>query len=497
MDRTWNGPRGGVPVADRGSDPAVASRPTRLIPFVLACALLADRATVDISTGGHGVLSLLIIVAPLAAVATIARYGKKRSLGFLANPVFLLFVLPYIVLTGLLPVLGVMFNGYPERTLISSTDATTALSFLVLGAALSSTNSISWSRWVFFAIVLELAYAAGQAIYLSKGPGWELFAPFGQWDLSLAIRSGLLSVQGRGSGLYANPNELGLWAGFVAVLAWTVLPPRLKGIGTMLAVVTLLLSQSRGATVALAAALVVGVWLAFLGRRLISRGAAKAILSLGIAGGLAGAAALIVVPASALLERFGAIFSVLTQGPQADPNLAGRVGFWTAVVALNSVYPWGTMGPPELILGTAVDSMWFRTFAQGSVPYVASLALVIVASLFVGESRHRHTLRLLSVVVVVAGVAEDPVKYPVMALFWVVLGAALQSSVASRVAERRARVAPSASGRHGPWRGPVPTYSPRDTPVPSGRTGSTRRPMRTTDSDPGSPGRSATRSSGP
>ena len=158
--------------------PRPASRSTLLIPFVLACAVIADRAQLSVSTGGRGALPLLAFVAPLVAILTALRYGRERSLGFLSHPIFLLGVLPYLALTLILPMLGIIFYGYPERTLLNVTGATTAVSFLVVGAALADGKPGAWTRWLVAAIVIQFAYALGQAIYQAHGPGWELFAPF-------------------------------------------------------------------------------------------------------------------------------------------------------------------------------------------------------------------------------------------------------------------------------------------------------------------------------
>ena len=140
-------------------------------------------------------LALLVVIAPIVAAIAVARHGFARSFGFTGHPAFVIGVLPYLVLTALLPVLGVMLTGYPEPTLLSVTAATTAVSFLVLGALWSSSEedgrrgsdaradgpSISgehpWSRWLLAAIALQLVYAAGQAVYLSKGPGSQAVHP--------------------------------------------------------------------------------------------------------------------------------------------------------------------------------------------------------------------------------------------------------------------------------------------------------------------------------
>ncbi len=45
-------------------------------------------------------------------------------------------------------------------------------------------------------------------------------------------------ITARSTGLYVNPNELGLWAA-IAIMAWLLLSPRLRGIGLAMAVLTL------------------------------------------------------------------------------------------------------------------------------------------------------------------------------------------------------------------------------------------------------------------
>jgi len=425
--------------------PTTATRSTLLIPFVLACAVIADRAQLGLSTGGRGALPLLVFAAPLGAILAVAAYGPERSLRFLAHPIFVVGVLPYVALSAILPVLGVIFFGFPERTLLSASDATTAIAFLAIGAALSTRDERSWTPWLFGAIVVQFAYSVGQAVYQARGPGWELFAPFHSWDLSLQGLSGIL-VQGRASGLYFNPNELGLWAGMAAVLAWVMLPPRLRFVAITMTVLTLLLSQSRGAIVAMACALGAGVVLSVARGRVSITSGTRGILTIGIVGLLVGAAALLIGLPDAAVERFGSLIAVLTQGPMADANLAGRLDYWSAVTALNSLYPLGTWGPPELLLGTAVDSSWFAAFAQGSVPYAAALGLLLISALSVGRFRYAQALRMIAVLVAVAGLTQTPFGYPSIALFWVLLGAGLQSSATARATARRSMRRPTEIG---------------------------------------------------
>jgi hypothetical protein len=422
-------------------DPARAapvSRPglTLVIAFVIASAVVADRALIGVSTGGRGALALLTFVAPAVAILVVARYGATRTLGFLGSPVFVFAVAPYLVLTFVLPVIGIMFHHYPVRTLIDVSDATTAFSFLVLGAALADTEVGQWRPWIALAIVIQVVYALGQVVYLARGPGWELFGPFHDWDLSLQAFYGTF-IQARGIGLYVNPNELGLWAGVAAILAWAILTPRMRIVGVMLALLTLLVSQSRGAFVALVAAAAVGAVLGvFRGRAGIS-GVARAASSIGLAVTVAVIVVVAIEPTSGLIDRFGALLAVLVEGPRGDANLAARVDFWASVLDLNVLYPWGTWGSPELLLGTPIDSVWFRVFAQGSVFYLAALVLLLIAPFGLRSTRFGGALTLLAVLLAVAGLTQIPFSYPVALLYWALLGAALQSSVTDQAARRR------------------------------------------------------------
>jgi hypothetical protein len=407
---------------------------TLLVVFVLGCAVFGDRVQIKLATGGRGALPLLDFVVPVVAGLTVLRYGRVRCLAFMAHPAFVVLILPYLVFTALFPILGVMFTGYPERTLLSIAVGTSALSFMILGSALSRSGNRIWSRWLLLAIALQLVYSLGQTAFLSGGFGAELFAPFHAWDLSLADIATF--VQSRSTGLYLNPNELGLFACFAVILALTLMKGRLRVLGVMLAILILLLSESRGAGVALAAALLVGVVVAVV-RGQVDASGVRAAVSIVIAGAIAIVAGVAVAPQGPLGDRFGSLFAVLAQGPQADVNLSGRLDYWAAAIELNAKYPWGTFGPPEFLLGTALDSSWFSGFAQGSIPYVLAIALLLIAPFFISDSRHRLALWLVTVLVGVAAITQTPLNYPVIVVFWVLLGACLESSLATRASLHR------------------------------------------------------------
>ena len=193
----------------------------------------------------------------------------------------------------------------------------------------------------------------------------------------------------------------------------------------------------------------------------VSGTALKSTIRVVAAGLVVGGAALLIAPQGSLLARFTSLVNIGSRGLESDPNLAGRLDYWAEVTILNARYPFGTFGSPEVLLGTAVDSSWFRAFAQGSVLYAGALALLIAIAFLVPRSPHRQALRLLTVLVAVAGVTQTPMNYPVIVLFWALLGAELQSA---EVARRLAQLAPTA-------REPSAIRPPGARPAPAGPPG--------------------------
>ena len=318
-----------------------------LIGFTILCAILDDRLVVAAGGAAGGELSLVPLMAVVVAAIAVARRGS-RTLWFCAAPIFLIGVLPYVALTIVLPIAGVVLTGFPDRTMLTMLSGISAFSFMVIGAALSTEPDRSWTRWLLFGITLQLAYAIGQAASLGGGLAAEVFAPFHAWDLSLVDIETF--VQARSTGLYLNPNELGFWAALATVLSLTVLRGRARYAGVILALATLILAESRGSIVALAAAAVLGLGLAWR-RGGLGWPAVRAIL---LGAGLLLVLVVVVFalrPSETGATRLLALLDVVTQGPEADPNLRGRIDFWRSVLDYLDTQPFGSLGSPELAIG--------------------------------------------------------------------------------------------------------------------------------------------------
>ncbi len=414
---------------NRGTGPVSIGRTgtNTLIGFVVLCAVFNSRFEVPFPGYSAGI-TLATILAPLVAIATVARAGTSRALGFLHNSAFVFMVGPFLALMFVLPWLGVFFNGYEVTSLYLLTNVTTWVSFLIIGAAVSGAGLRTWSFWLAVAIGLQFLYALAQAVWLGGGPLADVLTPLIEWDMAV---TGDDIVLGRSRGLYTNPNVLGFWAAMATMLALTLVSPAVRPIAFVLAMATLVLSQSRGATAALLVVGAVGaVGTLVMGK--ISRSQLRALAWVSLLLVILAPVVITVLPTQSF-DRFGALADVVSQGADADQNLAGRVDFWVAATDLSRQYPLGTWGPAELTLDTAIDSDWFSAFARGSIVLVFAQLLLLLAPVGVGSYPGRYALWLIAMVIAIAGITQTPMAYPPVFLYWVLLGSGLQWAVDHRL----------------------------------------------------------------
>jgi hypothetical protein len=392
---------------------------------IVLVAVLSQRFLISVDTGGRGEVSALTLATLcLGAMSLFGRSGVPRRIDWGR---LLVFWGPYWACVGLLPLFAVLFQSYPTRVLFSSvTDALFPMAIVATGAKMSCylrepTRALAAALAP--AVFLVLGYAACQAAYSAGVLDAGLWAPLAAWDRSVA--DALRVVQGsRPSGPYVNPNILGTWGALAFVLSATLMRGRLGRTLTMgAALLTVFLSQSRGSLLALVAG--AAVLMLMKGEAGVDRtGRVRATvvvvavtvaawIGVGLAGGnLAGA------------SRFLEGFVSLLPGSAPDPAVAGRFDFWSHAVTLNAMYPLGTFGPPEALLGTAVDNDWIRLFLQASMAGVVAAGVMLIGgTIFADRSRLcGRALTASSVVVALSALSETPLGYPPIALYWVVVG---------------------------------------------------------------------------
>jgi hypothetical protein len=144
-------------------------------------------------------------------------------------------------------------------------------------------------------------------------------------------------------------------------------------------------------------------------------------------------------------------------GRGTDEGLSGRVDLWAASLLLLDTRPFGSLGPPEMLLGSAIDSGWIRALVQGSVPYLAALALMLATGFLLrAPSTDGLRLQSLSLLIALAAVSQLPLAYPPTILYWLVVG-----TVLARLSLARVQAAPAALlSRRAASTEPIPTPSP-------------------------------------
>jgi O-antigen ligase len=220
----------------------------------------------------------------------------------------------------------------------------------------------------------------------------------------------------------------------VVVLGIYLAPGRARFLIIGSGALSVLLSQSRGATfallIALAIALTRGARPGNHGRGRIA-GALMVVVVLGIGlGGVLIAAG--IFDAAVFVGLYLGLAAALGGGD--DPGLTGRINLWGAALDLVESRPFGTLGPPEFILGAAVDNGWVRAFVQGGIPFAAALGLMMLP----GFTRPLSTavdgerLRTLSILLALTAISQTPLSYPPALLYWFVVGAVLAQHHAQR-----------------------------------------------------------------
>lgn len=324
--------------------------------------------------------------------------------------------------------LAAPLNGFPLHTVIG---AATPLAIALFGLA----GSIVWrndlvapaTRVRALMVIAWVQFAVGvmQGLW---NTGILRLVPFGWlnvWDATVMNSYGVEHYSGRGFGLYLNPNPYSLLGGLLLVLAlrlplsrrdrmWLALPS--AGI--------VFLGASRGVIVAL-----VLVALPYVLVRVRALGLRKSLVGIG-AVIVAAATFHFVMSATSgelyarFIGRWMSVPALLTRGPSMDPNAIGRLDAWEKAIRYWLGHPLGTLGPPQMAVGTFMDNDAVALLVQGGIVLIAAYAGTLVDSV---RERNRLAIGPAAVpmvgMLVLAGVSQNAVAFmPSIALVWSVLG---------------------------------------------------------------------------
>lgn len=408
-----------------------------LLGTTFAYVLFEERFTIGVSTGGRGALQPFDFFVPLVGIFMFLGAGGISGPRLLHFDPRGLFWIPYLGLTTALPILGVFIASEAPRTMYTSIHGVIAISLMLFGAwgafTLPSVRKLA-QYYVWFAIIFEFVIALVD--YLNKTGMYPtaLGKFLLQWNFeSEGALSEFTIITWRSVGTFINPNDLGFWSVVAFWISALLLRGMFRFTGIIGALLTEVLSQSRGSLISLLATF--GVWLVYValsrdGRLTKARDATYLsaivlVLIIGWSGGLLSQSnGVSVSDKFNVVDRFERGLDVLTEGAGADSNASARVNAWHLAMAYYSNHPLGTWVSPRLKFHLYIDNEYVRTLMQGSVPYLFALLLIIACSLrrITRPAAVPRLTAMIAVTAAVNGMSAYPFEYSAMGLFWVLLG---------------------------------------------------------------------------
>lgn len=265
------------------------------------------------------------------------------------------------------------------------------------------------------AIMYNAYYSLGYS-----GP-FGIFSNISNFLNETASEKGGLVIYGRPSGFFENPNAFGFFSAsaFFFFLIQRANANMTNRAGLALAILCVLLSTSRGSIIAVTA----GLLAMLLSRVLYGRGGS--ILN----GRNLFISIMLLSPAIYWLEnvfgldRIGEIAKIgSTSGPE---NLLLRQSYWSDVLSYVSGNPFGTIAPPQLVLGVPTDNQYIDFLAWGGVILLSVFIIYILFMLFLLWVRAKYASPAslgLFVCMVINCISIAVLNGPGAFVFWLGLG---------------------------------------------------------------------------
>lgn len=416
-----------------------------VVLLALAQSIFAERLIVHLATGGRGVIMISSLLDPWLTLALVVLPFFSDLRKALWTPTFAKYWMPFLGLTFILPVFGVMFMNYPFRTIYASWNAIIPFTFLIIGCAggmYSQGAEKTLKRYLLFAVFAQMGLAAIQAMgqfeYL---PGF--LRTIYDWDFQFKVLNLPDNViLGRSTGFYLNPNSLGIWALLAFWTSFLLLDGKQKVIGAAGSFITILLCQSRGTMAAfLGSSTVYGlVWMLMRANREERlRGTLVLVVGLmpllfftipGVADSLLSPLQNVPVVGRAI-KSYTSGAKVVTEGAAADANFKGRTEYWVTAGEYLAEHPFGSLGSPELMIGVPPDNQYVAVAEQGSFYYFIALMLVFIRGVMLMNSPqvHARLLAVTSLALMINGISAVPFAYPAAFMYWLLVGVYLARQI--------------------------------------------------------------------
>jgi hypothetical protein len=357
----------------------------------------------------------------------------------------LLGLLPYLGLSVLLPLLGVL-GGWSPSFAIPGLRHLQWVSFAWIGYALCRQyGMLPLGRSTLIIFTLSGILHAAHALIQLLVPLGVLPSDWLVLDQTFASRFAVTwFFYPRTTGLLVNPNSYGLF-GMVLLLIWgACLLARVRlgrGLSAFLVLSGLwamLTSASRTAIVGLTAGAFL-LWAAVLLKGVATRdrkdvaqavGLLLKVVSVLIAGFTL--TALLLPPH--LFQRLAMLTEIITAGAEVDPNAVGRFDLWaSALQAYEERYVAGTWVPAGYALASPIDSYYVTLLVQGTAIYLMAFLVWLFVLLMRGWQMTQATVPVVAAIglatiglnasVAATSLTLSPLLEPqVLTPFWLLTG---------------------------------------------------------------------------
>lgn len=256
---------------------------------------------------------------------------------------------------SLISILGIYLSGNPFHAVQVSVYFVTPVLFFLLGYN-SSPNHVRRILILILSIVFIFTV-------MERLEFWLGFNIFSLTDFSTQIKSAAIADSsdpsfGRATGIFINPNQLGFFAGCIMFSIFTLSPRQFRGRLLLLlsTAIIIFLSGSRGSIFAFLLASMIYIFLA-----------RSAWVSIGIL-----VTGLLLYVIYFYLSSYGSfsidafMYRLLFDSGIEGHSMSGRSLYWSNVLDRVNIFI-GTLEPPELVLGHAIDSYYMRLVAQAGI----------------------------------------------------------------------------------------------------------------------------------
>jgi hypothetical protein len=364
-------------------------------------------------------------------------------------------MVPFVALSALLPLVGVLGGGWPASYAVVGFRQFQWVSLVPMVFVLCRDYGVEKTvRAVVVTLVLSgVVHAAYGLAQFGHGCGLlsSVWVLPDRWYSAMSGK--YLFFYARTTGLLTNPNSWGVYA---AVLLGVVLAFRPQGftlvsfrMHTAVIIVVLLglsMSGSRSALLGCFALLLSLLIMSSAAPRL-AIGGAPAYLLVGLL--VVAMLPLLrdVLPVD-IVQRFGRLAGIFSEGSHTDATAAARVHEWKRLWASYvTQYPLGTLVPSGYALKSAVDSFYVATAIQGTPLFTVTWLIFLLSAaqagfqVYLGSALYAARgvgllLVFTSAVFAGAGLGMTPMLEPqLVSVFWVLVGVVVYAT-AERTAPR-------------------------------------------------------------